>query len=81
MHIRLLLFALYRDLAGVEQLTLEVPDGSTARAAFRSLRGDDPRFAAFPENPVLAINREYVPGDAPLSEGDELALLPPVAGG
>ena len=31
--------------------------------------------------PPAAVNREYVPASTVLSEGDELAFLPPVAGG
>jgi molybdopterin synthase catalytic subunit len=30
---------------------------------------------------VMAVNRSYVREDAPLSAGDELALIPPVSGG
>jgi molybdopterin converting factor small subunit len=31
--------------------------------------------------PAVAVNCEYVPGDRPLAEGDEVAFLPPIAGG
>lgn len=81
MRIRLLLFALYRDLAGVEELSLDVPGGSTAGDVVLRLRRDDSRFARLPERPVVAVNREYSLLDSTLSDGDELALLPPVAGG
>ena len=30
---------------------------------------------------MFAVNREYVNGNAPLHSGDELSLIPPVAGG
>lgn len=30
---------------------------------------------------LVAINQNYAPHDTPLQEGDELALIPPVAGG
>jgi MoaE-MoaD fusion protein len=81
MRINLLLFALYRDLTGVHELAIDVEEGSTAGAAVARLRERDARFAGLPERPVMAINREYaLPGER-LKEGDELALLPPVAGG
>lgn len=81
MRIRLLLFALYRDLTGVDELVVDVPDGSSAGAALGVLRERDVRFARIPERPVIAINREYALLDESLHEDDELALLPPVAGG
>ena len=81
MRIRFLLFALYRDLAGAAELELEVRDGSDAGAAVAALRLHNQRLAALPPRPVIAINREYAGLDARLREGDELALLPPVAGG
>jgi molybdopterin synthase sulfur carrier subunit len=81
MRIHLLLFALYRDITGVSELAVQVADGSTAADALAELRGRDDRFAALPERPVIAINREYALLDAALADGDELALLPPVAGG
>ena len=81
MQVHFLLFALYRDLAGTEQLSLELPPGATARDAVDRLRRTGSGFARLPEAPVVAINREYAPLHALLREGDELALLPPVAGG
>jgi MoaE-MoaD fusion protein len=81
MRINLLLFALYRDLTGVGELDVEVRDGASAGDALRELRARDDRFAALPERPVIAINREYAQLDECLRDGDELALLPPVAGG
>jgi MoaE-MoaD fusion protein len=81
MHVNLLLFALYRDLTGVSELAVEVADGATAAGALAEVRARDERFHALPERPVIAVNREYAQLDVQLSEGDELALLPPVAGG
>jgi molybdopterin converting factor small subunit len=81
MRIRLLLFALYRDLTGVHELDVEVQDGADAASALAALRARDARFAPLPERPVIAVNREYALLDTRLRDGDELALLPPVAGG
>jgi molybdopterin converting factor small subunit len=81
MRINLLLFALYRDLTGIEELAVEITDGSSAAAALAELRAREPRLRNLPARPVIAINREYALLDAPLRDGDELALLPAVAGG
>lgn len=78
MKVRLLLFASYRDLAGTGELTLDLPSLASARDAVNLLRR---RAGRIPSDPVVAINREYSSLDDVLSEGDELALLPPVAGG
>jgi molybdopterin converting factor subunit 1 len=81
MRIRFLLFALYRDMAGHSELELEVRAGCDAGGAIAELRAQNGRLARLPERPVVALNREYTSLDAVLQEGDELALLPPVAGG
>lgn len=81
MRVRILLFASYRDLAGVEELLLELPAGSSAADAVGSLRSQSAQLARIPARPVVAVNREYAPIDTRLHADDEVALLPPVAGG
>jgi molybdopterin converting factor subunit 1 len=81
MRIRLLFFAVYRDLAGAEELVLELPSGATAADAIATLRAAGGELARLPGEPVVAVNRTYTSLDSALHDGDELALLPPVAGG
>ena len=81
MRVRFLLFASYRDLAGTEELELELLAGSSAAEAVASLRACGPAFSRIPAEPVVAVNREYAPLSTVLQADDELALLPPVAGG
>ncbi len=81
LRIRLLFFAVYRDLAGTSELELELPAGATAGSAVDRLRARGGGLARLPATPVVAVNREYAPLATPLRDGDELALLPPVAGG
>lgn len=80
MQIRTLLFASYRDMAGADELQLELPVGATAADLVLRLRAL-PGLDRLPPEPALAVNQEYAPLSTPLSEGDEVALLPPVAGG
>ncbi len=80
-HLRLLFFAAYRDLAGASELEVDVPGGSTAAQVVAALRARGGELARLPAAPVVAVNREYAVLATPLSDGDELAFLPPVAGG
>jgi molybdopterin synthase catalytic subunit len=70
------LFAQLRERAGRSEVELELPDGAVVRDAIAAL---DDVAAGLPV--VMAINREYADEAAPLSAGDELALIPPVSGG
>lgn len=78
MHVTIRLFAMLRERAGAAELELELPDGARVRDALAA-----PAVAALADGLplVMAVNREYADGDAPLAAGDELALVPPVSGG
>ena len=80
MQVRVLLFAQYRDAVGTGELALDLPAGATAFDAVASLRASRPT-PLIPERPAVAVNMSYASLSDVLSEGDELALLPPVAGG
>ena len=80
MRIRTLLFATYRDLAGTDELEIELPGGATAGDLVDRLRRRQ-GLDWLPSDPALAVNQIYAPLSTPLADGDEVALLPPVAGG
>lgn len=80
MRIRTLLFAVYRDMAGTDAIDLDLPAGATAADLVGRLRAE-PGLDRLPAEPALAVNHEYVPLSTGLADGDEVALLPPVAGG
>ena len=80
MTITALLFASYADALGRPRVELTLPDGATVREALARLRAI-PGGAALPTLPLVAINLAYARGDAVLAAGDELAVIPPVAGG
>lgn len=80
--VRLLLFAVYRDFAGGRgELSVTVPAGSTVADALDEARTLAPGLERLPAHPAVAVNRVYADLGAGLSDGDEIALLPPVAGG
>jgi len=75
-------FAGARDLAGCDSEQLELPAPEISQAALIGLLSDRrPRLGGYLERMRLALNGEFALPDAPIHEGDEIDLLPPVAGG
>lgn len=81
MTVRSLFFATYRDLAGADELLVELPGSATVEDLVRELRASRAGLAALPAAPAVAVNLEYAPLSTPLRDGDEVAFIPPVAGG
>ncbi|HVR42909.1 MAG TPA: molybdopterin converting factor subunit 1 [Thermoanaerobaculia bacterium] len=81
MQIRLLLFAVLREVVGSDQKPLELEEGTTAAEVWERLRREHPRLAAYDTPPMVAVNQEYADPATPLRPGDELAFIPPVSGG
>ena len=75
------LFARLRDLVGAGELTREVPSGATVRTVWDDLVRDFPQIAPYAESMSCAVNIEYARMTTAVSEGDEVAFLPPVSGG
>ena len=79
-RIRVLLFARYAEVLGTEALTLELPEQATVADLVSTLRRV-PGGDALPPRPLCAVNLVQVGAAAPLADGDEVAILPPLAGG
>ena len=80
MRVTVLFFAVYRDFAGTDQAEFELPDGSSVAQLVEAV-GDRLGPDSVPGNAAVAVNQEYVPQSTILEDGDEVALIPPVAGG
>ncbi len=80
MTVTVLLFASYADALGKRTIPLDLPSGSTVGEAVRRVRAMA-GVARLPADPVVAVNEEYARSDRALSAGDEVAIIPPVAGG
>lgn len=81
MSVQALFFAAYRDLLGTGSLTVDLPDGATVADLVSELRGRGAPFSALPGEPAVAVNRAYAHPSETLKSGDEVAFIPPVAGG
>ena len=81
-EIRLLFFAVLRDIAGRSEDLVELPDPARAPARLATLAQDQhAALRDYIQPPMIAVNESYVSADEPLHDGDELAFIPPVAGG
>ncbi len=75
------LFAQYEELVGAPSVELELPQGATVADAVAALRRRSPNGGLLPERPMAALNLVHALRDQRLTDRDELALLPPLAGG
>ena len=73
------LFGRYRELADRGTLAVELPPGSTVGDLVAALHDVAP--GQLPERPVVAVNRRPAADGLAIEAGDEIALIPPVAGG
>lgn len=79
--IRLRYLARYAELLGVEREEMALPGPVTVGDVVAAVRAKHPAASQLPAKPLCAVNfRQALWGD-PVSAGDEVALLPPVAGG
>jgi MoaE-MoaD fusion protein len=81
MKLRVLYFAVFREKIGREDDVLELADGARVRDAIAALAARHPPIARLAGRFRVAVNQDFTDDDHALADGDELALIPPVAGG
>jgi molybdopterin converting factor subunit 1 len=78
MTLTVLLFASYADAFGAPSVNVDLPANATVEdllVRVKSMHG-----SALPRA-LVAVNQEYATAGQRLAAGDEVALIPPVAGG
>jgi molybdopterin synthase sulfur carrier subunit len=78
--VRVLLFASYAESLGLDSLDLSFDGNGTVADAINRLRAL-PGGERLPPKPLCAVNLSQVSPSTALNHGDELAILPPLAGG
>lgn len=73
-------FASYADNLGLRATELTIGDGASVSDLLSSV-AQLPGASALPANPLVAVNQVYAAPETRLNPGDEVALIPPVAGG
>jgi len=74
-------FAAHRERIGTDRLEVDLPEGASVGDLVERVVGEFPVLAAVLGAARFAVNREYVPFSTGLHDGDEVAIIPPVAGG
>ena len=77
----MLYFAVFRERLGRADDTLELAAGATVATAIAALAVRHPPIAQLAGKFRVAVNQDFVADTHVLADGDELVLIPPVAGG
>ena len=70
-----------RDLAGSGELVRDVEGPATVQSVWKALVAEMPALGEYERTMSVAVNADYSRMSAAVSEGDEVAFLPPVSGG
>ena len=81
MELNVRLFALYRERAGGNTVSVTLPDGATVADLTDEVRRQIPELAPPEVKIVVAVNTDYADPDIILHPGDDVCLIPPVSGG
>ena len=74
-------FALSRQVTGKREVAIRLPKEATAALLMEALRKRFPKLKALSSSLKLAVNWDYADPETVLRDGDEVAIIPPVAGG
>jgi molybdopterin converting factor subunit 1 len=81
MTVRVRLYARARDLAGADEVSVELPSGATVADLRTRLAEQCPALMPLLARSAVAVNEEFAGDAAVIPLGAEVALLPPVSGG
>jgi MoaD family protein len=81
MKVRVQFYAQLRDLIGVHELDLELPQGATVRDLLEQIYAQKPALCAHDKSILVGAGLEFVDRKYELNPGEEIAIMPPVQGG
>lgn len=80
-EIRVLYFAAARELAGAREETMTIDAPATVGTVLDAVVRAHPALDAHRARLRIAVNEAFAEASDAVSNGDEVALIPPVAGG
>jgi molybdopterin synthase sulfur carrier subunit len=81
MKVRVQFYAQLRELVGVHELELELPQNATVWHLLNEVYAQQPQLRAHDKSILVAAGLEFVDRNYKLNRADEIAIMPPVQGG
>lgn len=81
MKVKVKYFAVCREMFNRDEEEMELPDGAILMDILKRLEEEWPEIPEYYEVMQMSVNWEYATEQTKLSDGDEVALIPPVTGG
>ncbi|HTU99407.1 MAG TPA: molybdopterin converting factor subunit 1 [Luteitalea sp.] len=81
MAVTVRLFARLKEIAGADELPRDLGTATTVGDVWQSLAAEWPDLAPYAASLSCAVNAQYARMHTAVSDGDEIAFLPPVSGG
>ncbi len=81
MRCEILLFAQLAEAIGTDRLAISLPEGATVADVLAKVANDHEAIASVRSALAVAVNERYCSPSRALSDGDTIALIPPVSGG
>ena len=81
MKVRVQFYAQLRELIGLNELELELPQGATVCELLENIYSQKPALRAHDKSILVAAGLEFVDRNYKLNPGEEIAIMPPVQGG
>jgi molybdopterin converting factor small subunit len=81
MNVRVQFYAQLRDLVGIRELELELPDGAPVRDLLERVYVQRPALRGHDKSILIGAGLEFVDRNYKLKPGEEISIMPPVQGG
>ena len=81
MIVRVKLFAVAKEIAGSDEIAVEVREGATVGDVRNAMVAAVPELEGVLGHAMIAVDAEYANDNVVVDQTSEIALIPPVSGG